>query len=65
MSMIRSGPNVRHYRVAAVSLGLLAVLLLTVDIGLGVYCKSAPRLKVLLKITGSLDEKVEEKDCMN
>uniref|UniRef100_A0A667YN53 C-type lectin domain-containing protein n=2 Tax=Myripristis murdjan TaxID=586833 RepID=A0A667YN53_9TELE len=37
MSMIRSGPNVRHYRLAAVSLGLLAVLLLTVDIGLGVY----------------------------
>ncbi|XP_071780236.2 uncharacterized protein LOC139930848 [Centroberyx gerrardi] len=37
MSMVRAGPTLRHYRLAAVSLALLAALLLAVDIGLGVY----------------------------
>ncbi|KAM4625324.1 uncharacterized protein ACJ7VT_003780 isoform 2-T2 [Polymixia lowei] len=37
MSMVRPGSSERHYRVAAVCLGLLCALLLVVDIGLGVY----------------------------
>uniref|UniRef100_A0A4W6EZ30 C-type lectin domain-containing protein n=1 Tax=Lates calcarifer TaxID=8187 RepID=A0A4W6EZ30_LATCA len=37
MSMVRAESSLNHYRVLAVSLAVLAVVLLAVDIGLGVY----------------------------
>lgn len=40
MSMVRPDSSLNHYRLLTISLALLAVLLIAVDIGLGVYCKS-------------------------
>lgn len=40
MSMVRPESRLNHYRLLAGSLAVLAVILLALDIGLGVYCKS-------------------------
>ncbi|XP_076605710.1 uncharacterized protein LOC143332254 [Chaetodon auriga] len=37
MSMVRSGSSLNHHKILTVSLAVLAVILLAVDIGLGVY----------------------------
>lgn len=48
MSMVRPESILNHYKRLTVSLTVLAVILLAVDIGLGVYCKLLLTYKTLL-----------------
>lgn len=50
MSMVRPGSSLNHYKVLTVSLAVLATILLAVDIGMGIYCKSLLTHKELLDL---------------
>lgn len=50
MSVVRPESRLNHYKRLAISLALLAAILLAVDIGLGVYCKSLMSSKTVLDL---------------
>lgn len=50
MSVVRPESRLNHYKRLAIGLALLAAILLAVDIGLGVYCKSLMSSKTVLDL---------------